>query len=158
MLTYQDSALLLKLHAIISTPVSLFPEAVICCPCVLLLCLALGMAHHRNLVMDWDFLPTQRTHQNWNYILAPTGCPSPGSVAKKIPAESGDVGDLGLTPQVFLRVRKSLWRRKWQPSPVFLSEKSHGQRSLVGYSPWGHKEADTTKQLNTHTTAAQVRW
>ena len=32
-------------------------------------------------------------------------------------------------------VGKKLWRRKWQPTPVFLSEKSHGQRSLVGYSP-----------------------
>ena len=33
--------------------------------------------------------------------------------------------------------RKIPWRRKWQPTPVFLPEKSHGQRSLVGYSPWG---------------------
>ena len=39
-------------------------------------------------------------------------------------------------------------RRKWQPIPVFLSGKSHGQRSLAGYSPWGHKESDTTEQLN----------
>ena len=31
------------------------------------------------------------------------------------------------------------WRRKWQPTPVFLPGKSHGERSLVGYSPWGHK-------------------
>ena len=31
------------------------------------------------------------------------------------------------------------WTRKWQPTPVFLPEKSHGQRSLEGYSPWGHK-------------------
>ena len=31
------------------------------------------------------------------------------------------------------------WRRKWQPTPVFLSGKSHGQRRLVGYHPWGHK-------------------
>ena len=31
------------------------------------------------------------------------------------------------------------WRRKWQPTPVFLPGKSHGQRSLAGYSPWGHK-------------------
>ena len=31
------------------------------------------------------------------------------------------------------------WRRKWQPTPVFLSGESHGQRSLAGYSPWGHK-------------------
>ena len=36
------------------------------------------------------------------------------------------------------------WRRKQQPTPVFLSGKSHGQRSLKGYSPWGHKELDTT--------------
>ena len=34
-------------------------------------------------------------------------------------------------------VRKIPWRRKWQPSPVFLPGKSHGQRNLVGYSPWG---------------------
>ena len=33
------------------------------------------------------------------------------------------------------------------PTPVFLSGESHGQRSLVGYSPWGHKELDTTEQL-----------
>ena len=31
------------------------------------------------------------------------------------------------------------WRKKWQPTPVFLPGKSHGQRSLVGYSPWGHR-------------------
>ena len=36
-------------------------------------------------------------------------------------------------------VRKIPWRRKWQPSPVFLPEKSHGLRSLGGYSPWGCK-------------------
>ena len=36
-------------------------------------------------------------------------------------------------------VRKVPWRRKWQPAPVFLPGKPHGQRSLVGYSPWGHK-------------------
>ena len=35
--------------------------------------------------------------------------------------------------------RKILWRRKWQQTPVFLPGKSHRQRSLVGYSPWGHK-------------------
>jgi len=35
------------------------------------------------------------------------------------------------------------WRRKWQPTPVFLFGESHGQRSLAGYSPWGHKESDT---------------
>ena len=46
-------------------------------------------------------------------------------------------------------VRKMPWRRKWQPTPVFLPGKSHGHRSLVGYSPWGHKkELDMTERLN----------
>ena len=36
------------------------------------------------------------------------------------------------------------WRRKWQPTPVLLPGKSHGQRRLVSYSPWGPKESDTT--------------
>ena len=37
------------------------------------------------------------------------------------------------------------WRRKWHPTPAFLSRKSNGQRSLVGYSPWGRKRPDTTE-------------
>ena len=41
-------------------------------------------------------------------------------------------------------------RRAWQPTPVCLPGKSHGQRSLMGYSPWGRKELDTTEQLSTH--------
>ena len=40
-----------------------------------------------------------------------------------------------------------IWRRKWHSTPVFLPGRSHGQRSLVGYSPWGHKELDTTEGL-----------
>ena len=43
-------------------------------------------------------------------------------------------------------VRKIPWRRKWQPTPEFLPGKSHGQRNLAGYSPWGHKELDMTEQ------------
>ena len=49
-----------------------------------------------------------------------------------------------------LWVRKIPWRRKWQPTPVFLSGKSHGQRRLVGYNPRGHKRVGhdlVTKQL-----------
>ena len=37
------------------------------------------------------------------------------------------------------------WRREWQPTRVFLREEFQGQRSLVSYSPWGHKESDTTE-------------
>ena len=47
-------------------------------------------------------------------------------------------------------VRKIAWRRKWQPTLVFLPEKFHGQRSLAGYSPQGHNKSDMTEQLNTH--------
>ena len=47
-------------------------------------------------------------------------------------------GDLGLT------LGEIPWLRKLQPTPVFLTQKSHGQRSMVGYSSWGCKESDTT--------------
>ena len=41
-------------------------------------------------------------------------------------------------------------RRQWHPTPVLLPGKSHGRRSLVGYSPWGPKESDMTEQLHFH--------
>ena len=40
------------------------------------------------------------------------------------------------------------WRRKWQPTLVLVPGKSYGWRSLVGYSPWGHKESEVTEQLH----------
>ena len=52
-----------------------------------------------------------------------------------------NAGDLGPIPGE----GRTPWRRKWQPTPVVLPGKSHGQRSLVGYSPWGCKELDTAK-------------
>ena len=54
--------------------------------------------------------------------------------------------------ELILRVN---WRRKWQPSPVFLPGEFHGQRSLVGYNPWGHKESDTIERI-THTHKSQM--
>ena len=62
-----------------------------------------------------------------------------GSAVKKF---ARNAADSGLIPGW---VRKILWRSKWQPTPVFLPEKSHGQRSLAGYCPQGHKELDTTE-------------
>ena len=47
-----------------------------------------------------------------------------------------------------LGVGKIPWRRKWQPTPVLLPGESHGWRSLVGYSPQGHKESDTTERIH----------
>ena len=43
------------------------------------------------------------------------------------------------------KVGKLLWRREWQPTPVLLPREFHGQRKLVGYSPWGPKESGTTE-------------
>ena len=57
-----------------------------------------------------------------------------------------NAGDLGFNPWV----GKVPWRRKWQSTPVLLLGKSYGQRSLVGYSPRGHKESDTTERLHFH--------
>ena len=56
-------------------------------------------------------------------------------------------------------VRKIPWRREWGPTPVFFGE-FHGQKSLAGFSPWGHKESDTIEQLthtHTHTPQKPVR-
>ena len=50
-------------------------------------------------------------------------------------------------PGFIFWVRKIPWRREWQSTPVFLPEESHGQRSLVGYSPWDYKEPDMTERL-----------
>ena len=47
-------------------------------------------------------------------------------------------------------VWKSHWRRKWQPTPVYLPRESHGQRNLAGYSPWGCKELELSEQLSMH--------
>ena len=47
-------------------------------------------------------------------------------------------------------VGKIPWRRKWQPTPVFLPGKSHERRSLSGYSSWDHRESNTTQQLNSN--------
>jgi len=44
-------------------------------------------------------------------------------------------------------VRKIPWKRAWQSTPVFLAGGFHGQRSLVGYSPWGCKESDMTELI-----------
>ena len=49
------------------------------------------------------------------------------------------------------------WRKKWQPTPVFLPGESHGQRNVAGYSPWGHKELDMTERRSTHRHAGPKR-
>ena len=67
------------------------------------------------------------------------------------------IGPPGNSPHVTLIGNQSCdppklhwWRRQCQPSPVLLPEKSHGQRSLVGCSPWCHEGSDTTERLHFH--------
>ena len=68
----------------------------------------------------------------------------PGS--SEVKAFACNVGDPGLIPGW----GRFPWRRKWQPTPVFLPGESHGQRSLMGFSPRGRKESDTTERLHLH--------
>ena len=77
-----------------------------------------------------------------NYQRMKLGFPG-GAVVKNLPANAGDAGDSGFCSWV----GKIPWRRKWQSTPAFMPGKFHGQRSLVGYGPWGCKESDTTERL-----------
>ena len=54
------------------------------------------------------------------------------------------------TSFIFAPISPPQWRRQWHPTPVLLSGKSHGRRSLVGCSPWGHEESDMTERLHFH--------
>ena len=74
-----------------------------------------------------------------NYLSFPGGSDGKGSAC-----------NVGGRPGFFPWVEKISWRRKWQPTPVCLPGESHGQRSLVSYSPWGRKESDKTGWLHFH--------
>ena len=65
-------------------------------------------------------------------------------LVKHLPANAGDARDAGMIP-ASERSREDPWvgSKTWQPAPVFLPGKFHGQRNLVGYSSWGHKESVT---------------
>ena len=66
-----------------------------------------------------------------------------GSVVKNLPANAGDTDSIPGSGRF-------LGRRQWQPTPVFFPIESHGQRSLVGYSPCSCKESNVTELLRTH--------
>ena len=76
-----------------------------------------------------------------------------GTVVKIPPAHAGDAGYVGSIPGL----GRFPWGRPWWPTPGFLPGKFHGQRSLVGYSPWGRKELDTTEQLRAQTDVKKTR-
>ena len=70
-----------------------------------------------------------------------------GSMVKNLPDNAGDTRKPSFHPSI----RNIPCRRKWYPTPVSLPGKSHGQRSQVYYSSWGHTKSDMIEQLHTHT-------
>ena len=87
--------------------------------------------HYRHLEMQINF---------YFFSLKSSGFPG-GSDGKSTCLQCG-------RPRFDPWVGKILWRREWKPTPVLLPGKFHGRRSLVGYSPWGCKESDTTERLH----------
>ena len=95
-------------------------------------------------ILEWVAIPlsrgsSQSRDQTWVSCIASLVA----QVVKNLPAmQEAQVRFLGQETQ-----EKGLpsWRREWQHTSVFLPGKSHGQRSLTGYSPWGRKESDTTQ-------------
>ena len=84
----------------------------------------------------------RKVHALWMDLERPIdldGASQVAAVVKNPPAKAGDIRDAGL-------IRRSIpWRRAWQPTPVLWSGEAHGQRSLEGHGPCGHKEPDTTE-------------
>ena len=78
-----------------------------------------------------------------NIMLKLTVFPS-DSMVKNLPSNAGRCKRCRFDPWV----ETIPCSRKWQPTPIFLPGKYHEQRSLAGYSPWGHKELDMTEQLS----------
>ena len=88
----------------------------------------------------YDDLKEEMTLMVVSQILLPISIKNfPGGSEDKASASNAE--DLGSIPGL----GRSPGEGKWQPIPVFLPGESHGQRSLAGCSPWGHKESDTTE-------------
>ena len=67
------------------------------------------------------------------------------TLAWRIPWTEEPCGLQSTGARSWTHLKQLNWRRKWQPTPVFLPGESHGWRSLVGCSPWGHPESDMTE-------------
>ena len=105
--------------------------------------------HHRTLrihnLRDFPVRPGVKNPpcKSGNVSLIP-GQGTSGSAGKESASNAGDLQKHRSIPWV----RKAPWRKKWQPTSVFLPGKSHGQRSLVGYSPWVPKESALTELMS----------
>ena len=78
-----------------------------------------------------------------------TQTPIGGAVVKDPPASAREARQLGLIPES----GRSPWSRKWQPTPIYLLQKFHGQSSLVGFSPRGQKELNATEHMHVNARA-----
>ena len=96
--------------------------------------------NHQNKVVGMQNRQSRKNSFIWGVPKGERAFPrsfSGGPDGKEYTCNAGDPGSIpgfGNIP----------WRREWQPTPEFLPGESHGQRRLAGYSPWGHKESDTT--------------
>ena len=102
--------------------------------------------HFLRVISFSDFLQLYIDPNSHKFILLSWPCGNPRYLSgKESTCQCRRCQKRQLSPWV----GKILWRRAWQPTPVFLPGQSHGQRSGEGYSPWGHKESDTTEILST---------
>ena len=111
---------------------------------------SMGLQRDRH---DWTTKHTPHTHMTWQKSLfqMPQKLGS-GDKEERVPRqhsgkETASQWSRHRAPVLNLWVQKSHWRRKWQPTPVFLPEKLHGQKILVGFIPWGLEELDSAEQL-----------
>ena len=80
-----------------------------------------------------------------------------GYSTKKIPVQCSWITKELIKENTRLRFPSlTLRRRQWHPTPVLLPGKSQGRRNLVGWSPWGHRESDTTEQLHVHFSLSSI--
>ena len=104
-----------------------------------------GTSSSSSSICQGEPCPSAKAHLKLPFPFQEGGLPRwfSGKKKKNPPANAVDVRDAGSSLGW-----EDPWRRKWQPTPVFLSGKFHGQRSLVGQSPYGCKESGTTQRLN----------
>ena len=106
-----------------------------------------GPRHEPRPVRASSLYPVSMKHGSWplvkvfNIITSLTWASQVVRVVKNPPLNAGDAKDTGSIPGS----GRLPWRRKWQPTPVLLPGKFHGQRSLAGYSPRGRQELDTAE-------------
>ena len=81
---------------------------------------------------------------------------SPSLQVDSLPAELPGKPNLDFSSMLFAGKQELQWRRQWHPTPEFLPGKSHGWWSLVGCSPWGRKESDTTERLHFHSSLSCI--